>query len=332
MAATPPPKGIYVPVPTFFVSKSATNYNPSTPPLDLPTQASHAIHLAKSGIRGLVVLGSTGEAIMITNAERMTLLKHVRQELERAGFNDYPLIAGTATQSIAETVLLLTEAREAGCRWGLVLAPGYFAPAVSQEGVVGWYRAVADQSPIPIMIYHYPAVSNNITITTSTFETLAAHPNVVGCKLSHADLSKHTLIASSPNIDHLHFETFTGLGQQLLPVLTVGGAGAIDGLAGVFPKCVVHLYEMWKNNNSSGDRERLREVQYKICAGEELVVRYGTVGIKEAVSRIRGFGERDGTRVPLKGGLPGGDREWGDWEGVMGELEALERSLPDVKS
>ncbi len=155
MAATPPPEGIYVPVPTFFVSKSAANYNPSATPLDLSTQAKHAIHLAKCGIRGLVVLGSTGEAVMITKFERTTLLKHLRQELEGAGFKDYPIIAGTATQSIVETVELLRDAENAGSQWGLVLAPGYFAPAVTQEGLVGWYRAIADESPIPIMMSVY---------------------------------------------------------------------------------------------------------------------------------------------------------------------------------
>ena len=113
-------------------------------------------------------------------------------------------------------------------------------------------------------------------------------------------------------------------------MLTVGGAGAIDGLAGVFPKCVVHLYETWKND--PGESKRLRELQYKISAGEELVVKYGTVGIKEAASRILGFGETDGTRLPLKGGFPGGDEEWEGWEGVMGELVALEKSLPEVAS
>lgn len=178
--------------------------------------------------------------------------------------------------------------------------------------------------------YHYPAVSNNIVVATHTFETLAAHPNIVGCKLSHGDLSKHTLIASSPNIDHSRFEVFTGLGQQLLPVLTVGGAGAIDGLAGVFPKTVVHLYERWKNN--PGDLQTLRSLQYKISAGEELVVKYGTVGIKEAASRILGFGDSDGTRLPLKGGFPGGDKEWEGWKGVMEELKTLEKSLLEAST
>ena len=95
---------------------------------------------------------------MITNSERTTLLKHLRKELKSAGFKDYPIIAGTATQSIADTVQLLKESKEAGSQWGLVLAPGYFAPMVSQEGLVAWYTAIADQSPIPVMMYVWQEV------------------------------------------------------------------------------------------------------------------------------------------------------------------------------
>ena len=95
--ATRPPPGVYVPVPTFFVSRQALTYSPQNPPLDLETQTKHAIHLAKCGICGLVVLGSTGEAIAITNEERSELLRHVRQQLEIAGFKEYSIIAGTAT-------------------------------------------------------------------------------------------------------------------------------------------------------------------------------------------------------------------------------------------
>lgn len=133
-AATPPPPGIYVPVPTFFVSKTAPNYTPSAPPLDLSTQAAHAIHLAKCGIRGLVVLGSTGEAIAITSKERTQLLKHVRSALEGAGFQDYPIIAGTYTQGIEDAVQQVSDAKDAGAQWALVLAPGYFAMALTQVG------------------------------------------------------------------------------------------------------------------------------------------------------------------------------------------------------
>jgi 2-keto-3-deoxy-L-rhamnonate aldolase len=139
-------------VPTFFVSKSTSEYEPTATPLDVSTQAAHAVFLAKSGIRGLVLLGSTGEAVHLTSSERVELVSGVRKELEKQGFKDYPLLAGTATQSVAETLQHLQESKDAGADWGLCLAPGYFAAAVSQEGIARWFETIADRSPMPILV------------------------------------------------------------------------------------------------------------------------------------------------------------------------------------
>ncbi|KAI9813321.1 MAG: hypothetical protein M1827_004263 [Pycnora praestabilis] len=327
MVASPLPIGVYVPVPTFFVPRDGSGSKGKIPSIDLETQASHAIHLARCGIKGLVILGTTGEAINLSNTERVQVLSHVKRELEAAGFLDYPIIAGTATQNVEDTILQLEEAQRAGAQWGLVLAPGYFAPFVSQDSLVAWYTAVADSSPMPIMIYHYPAVSNNINISSKTFETLSSHPNIVGCKLSHGDIAKHTLIACNPRINHETFRVFTGLGQQLLPVLTIGCAGAIDGLAGVFPRCVVYLFQLITGSSNNVHRLKdMREIQYKISAAEEMMVKWGPVGVKEAVSRVLGFGDKDGTRVPLYPGFPNSN-EWEAWTEFMGELVELEASL-----
>ncbi|RYP83824.1 hypothetical protein DL770_005294 [Monosporascus sp. CRB-9-2] len=326
--ASPPPKGIHVPVPTFFVGKQAATYNEIAAPLDVETQIKHSLYLARAGIKGLVILGSTGEAIHLTNKERFEVLSGVRQAFEKEGFKDYPIIAGTATQNIEETVQQLKEAKEAGAQWGLVLVPGYFAAVSTQEGIIKWFTAVADQSPIPIMIYHYPGVSNNVKVVPSTYVTLSKHPNIVGCKLSHGDLSYHAQIAANPAIDHTKFHTFSGLGQQLLPVVAVGGAGAIDGAAGFFPKTVVKLYELSLMNSLTEEEVKRRQLlQFKVSCVEELVVKYGTVGIKEAISRLRGFGDRDGTRLPLHGGIPGGDAEWAKWKEVIDMMEGEESSL-----
>ncbi|KAK0100922.1 hypothetical protein ONS95_007364 [Cadophora gregata] len=326
--ATPPPAGVYVPVPTFFVSKKAANYNATAAPLDLETQAAHSLHLAKSGITGLVVLGSTGEAVHLTNKERFEVLSSVRNAYDNAGYKNYPIIAGTAAQNIEEVVDQLKSAKEAGCQWGLCLVPGYFAGASTQDGIIQWFTAVADQSPIPVMIYHYPGVSNNVRVVPSTYATLSQHPNIVGCKLSHGDVSYHAQIGASPKIDHEKFHTFTGLGQQLLPVIALGCAGTIDGAAGFFPKSVVHLYELSvKNQPTDEEVKERRLLQYKVSCVEELVVKFGTVGIKEAVSRILGMGDRDGTRLPLAGGIRGGDKEWESWKEVIGDLHAVEKSL-----
>lgn len=160
-------------------------------------------------------------------------------------------------------------------------------------------------------------------------ERLARHPQIVGCKLSHGALDDHILIASNPNIDHSKFRTFTGLGQQLLPVLSIGGAGTIDGLSAAFPKATVRLFDLFEKQSQDGsaDTSEMRELQYRITKAEKLVVRWGTVGIREAVARIVGLGDRDGGRLPLQGGFPDGDAEWKRWHGAIEALQAVEQTL-----
>lgn len=175
--------------------------------------------------------------------------------------------------------------------------------------------------------YHYPGVSNNVPLSWSTIEKLAQHPNIVGCKLSHGNMDDHTLLACNPSIDHNKFKTFTGLGQQLLPLLSVNGAGAIDGLAGIFPKTVVRLFNLYHSKDAASKVDEMRLLQFRICAGEKLVAKWGTTGIREAVSRVLGFGDSDGGRLPLKGGFPTGDKEWENWASTMDELVKIEKSL-----
>ena len=150
MAPTTPPDGVFVPVPTFFKD----NIEPPAlqPAVDVATQAAHSVHLARSGITGLVLMGSTGEAVHMSGPERHALIAGVRSGLDAAGFPDYPIMAGVLVNSIDETLEWLRDARDAGAQWGLVLAPGYFGAAASQENLVEWYTVVADHSPIPILM------------------------------------------------------------------------------------------------------------------------------------------------------------------------------------
>lgn len=151
--AAPPPPGIYVPVPTFF------QHHPSSlPTLNPRAQALHTLHLARSGIKGLVLAGSTGEAVHLTRAERKSLIAATREVLTKGGYtSDYPLIAGVASDCVADAVEQLRDAREAGAQFGMVLVPCYFAGAGRnrgyQEGIREWFARVADESPIPILMY-----------------------------------------------------------------------------------------------------------------------------------------------------------------------------------
>ena len=174
-------------------------------------------------------------------------------------------------------------------------------------------------------------MTNNLNIVPSTFEKLAQHPNIVGCKFSHGNIPDHTLVASSPKIDPKSFAVFTGFGQNLLPVLTVGGQGTIDGLANVFPAVTVRIFDKFQEAYAKGasraDLEELRSLQFRTCQGEKIVEKWGTVGIKEAIARLWGFGDKEGARLPLAGGFQGGEGEWNLFKDVFDGLKELEEKF-----
>lgn len=148
MARVPPP-GVHVPVPTFFKSGRLSDRDE----VDTETQIAHAIHMAKSGIHGLVLLGSTGEAIHLSQTERSNLVRSVREALTEAGYSGYPILVGILSNNDEDAVQELRMLKEAGGDWGLVLVPGYFGAAIDQSNIINWYTKVADESPMPILVY-----------------------------------------------------------------------------------------------------------------------------------------------------------------------------------
>lgn len=150
--SNPPPAGIYVPVPTFFAAEGSSDYNLTSPPIDVDTQTKHSLFLVQGGIKGLVILGSTGEAIFVKNEERHKLISSQRKALDDAGFKDRPIIAGTATQNIDETVQMIQESKDSGAEYAMVLSPGYFASNTNQIGIQRWFEAVADRSVLPVLM------------------------------------------------------------------------------------------------------------------------------------------------------------------------------------
>lgn len=181
--------------------------------------------------------------------------------------------------------------------------------------------------------YHYPAVSNNLQIPLTVFQRLSEHPNIVGAKFSHGDIAAHSAVTLHPSIIHSLFNVYTGLGQQLLSVLLVDGAGAIDGLAAVCPREVIGLYNLGVQLFSDGGNAELlkkaRKLQWAVARAEELVVKLGAVGVKEALRR-QGFGTGE-VRRPLVGFRVGqgekaevaedAERRWEKWGDLLQEVE-----------
>ena len=176
MARSPvPPPGIYTPAVTFF--------NPDST-LDFPSIEAHALRMARGKLAGLVLQGSNGEAVHLENEERITLIRRVRSVLNDNGFSHVKLIAGAGAPSKIQTLRLAREAEEAGADFVLILPPSYWASAMTRPVLVAFFSEVADESPLPVLVYNFPAVSNGVNIDSDTMIELSQHPNIVGCKLT----------------------------------------------------------------------------------------------------------------------------------------------------
>lgn len=122
---------------------------------DLQSFRAHLLHVAKAGV-GPVIAGSNGEAIHLSHEERVALIQTARHALDSEGLDKVPIIAGTGGGSTRETILLCTEAAQAGADYALVITSGYFAGALvnNKAALKAYYKLVAAQSPIPILLYN----------------------------------------------------------------------------------------------------------------------------------------------------------------------------------
>lgn len=173
--AAAPPKGIYPPCVTFLNDDESIDFGSIT---------KHVLRLAAGGVVGLVIHGSNGEAVHLDNAERSAIIKHVRSTLDSNGFNHLVIIAGCGAASKRATVQLTKEAEEAGAAFALILPPNYWSGAMTKPVLTSYFKEVADESPLPVMLYNFPLVANGINLDSDTMIELSKHRNIVGTKLT----------------------------------------------------------------------------------------------------------------------------------------------------
>src|ERR1700730_3113754 len=239
-----------------------------------------------TGLAGYVVLGSTGESMLLSRTEGDRILETVQ---ETAG-QGKRLIAGTGAESTAETIERTKRAAELGYQFGLVKTPHYYKPAYKPDVLIAHYRRVADASPIPVLLYSVP-IFTGITLEAPEVAVLAEHPNIVGIKESSGHVQRvGEMIAAAPS----SFQILTGGAGVLLPSLVVGAKGAILALASALPEKCVELYELTRR----GQIETARELQKDLLRASKLIVsELGIPGVKFVMDQ-RGY--RGGIpRLPL---------------------------------
>ena len=181
-----------------------------------------AKHLVEHGSDGLVVCGTTGESPTLTHDEKMSLFQAVLDEVgDRAS-----VIAGTGTYNTAETVELTKEAGALGVHACLVVTPYYSKPP--QNGLLAHFTAVADASPVPLMLYDIPGRTAK-RIERDTMVELAKHPQIVADKEAVGDAGETAKLRAELDAAGLQdFELYSGDDPLLLPHLAAGAVGIVS--------------------------------------------------------------------------------------------------------
>jgi 4-hydroxy-2-oxoglutarate aldolase len=229
------------------------------------------------GLAGYVALGSTGESVMLSRDEGESILAAVKE----AAAPEKLLIAGTGVESTAETIVRTKRAAALGFQVALVKTPYYYKPAYKAESYIQHYRAVADASPIPVLLYSVP-IFTGVTMETPEIVALAAHPNIIGIKDSSGSIQRIGEVVSTAPDD---FYVLTGGAAVVYPALAMGARGAILALACALPEKCVELYELFQQNRHA----EARALQHVLVnASKRIVSEHGIPGLKY-VMQLRGY-------------------------------------------
>jgi dihydrodipicolinate synthase/N-acetylneuraminate lyase len=301
-----------------------------TDSIDIPATQRHTARLLAAGVTGLVVHGSNGEAVHLSRRERRAIIEAVadtvRHETDSLS-TPVPVIAGCSAQSVRETVELCKEAREAGATYALVLPPGYYRGLMDSEGVVGFFEAVAERSPVPVVVYNFPAAANGVDLDSDVLLRLAGNERIVGVKLTCGNTGKLArLVEGAPRVRAAgKGEFFVGGGSAdfILQGLIVGAHGTISGFANLAPRACVRIGELFEE----GRVDEARELQHEVAKGDWLAIRYGFLGVKAAMPIFHGPGEASCAvpRLPFKRLEEDGEAVREIREGMAGVLEIEKR-------
>jgi 4-hydroxy-2-oxoglutarate aldolase len=251
----------------------------------------------RTGLSGYVVCGSTGEAAYLSSEEKLQLFEWVAQYADPEKI----LIAGTGAESVRESVKMSNRTAEFGYKAALVLTPHYYRAIMSRpESQLLFFRSVADQTKIPVLLYNFPQVTG-IELSPETVAALAEHPNIMGMKDSSGNLegTKKFIAAVKPD-----FQVLTGSATTLAASLAAGCPGAVLAFANACPYTSITIWEAHR----SRENEAADDWQRRISKASQLIAStYGIPGLKHAMDLNGYYGGPP--RLPLAPITPEAQRE-----------------------
>jgi 4-hydroxy-2-oxoglutarate aldolase len=250
-----------------------------------------------TGLAGYVVCGSTGESVLLTPEEKYCLWEWVAEYAAPEKL----LIAGTGMESVRETVALTNRAAGMGYKAAMVRTPHYYKNLLNNSAAQTLYfRSVADQVKIPIMIYNWPQATG-LDIPASAVAELSEHPNIIAIKESSGSIEKVMQMIREVKPG---FQVLVGSAPTLWPSFVVGAVGAVLAFSNAAPYATVALWEAFRTR----EQEAAQDWQNRIAHASVLVTtRYGIPGLKHAMDLNGYYGGPP--RLPLTPLGPEGQRE-----------------------
>ncbi len=224
-------------------------------------------------LSGYLVCGSTGESVHLTTEEKIVLWGLVAE----ARSSDRLLLAGTGMESVRETVALTNQAAALGYQAAVVVTPHYYKNLVNNnEAQELFFRAVADQAKIPVIIDNLPQATG-IDIAAESVAKLSEHPNIIAIKESSGVLGKTKWMVREVKQG---FQVLAGAASALWPSLDMGASGAVVAIANAAPYACITIWEAHRMR----EREAAQDWQHRIAHPAELVTtKYGIPGLKHAM-------------------------------------------------
>jgi 4-hydroxy-2-oxoglutarate aldolase len=257
---------------TGVLAAATTPFDATTGEVDVDGFRRNAQFMLGAPLAGLVLFGSTGEGVLVDPDERTELLAIARELL-----GDRLMLAGTGAESTRAAIRLCRAAAAQGADAVLVHPPGYFRSLMTPTALLEHYTAVADASPVPVVLYQVPVPFRSVDLELSLIARLSRHPNIVGVKDSTGDVAA---LRELGRVCADGFALIVGTAAVLQDALDAGACAGILALAAIAPHECAEISHLFK----SGEREEAARVQAVAAPlHRAIVARFGVPGVKAAL-------------------------------------------------
>jgi len=286
-------EGIFPPVTTPFDDNGCIEHNYLTGNIE---------RWNETEISGYLILGSNGESVFLNEEEKLEIVNTARKAIP----SSKKMLVGTGLESTKGTIEFTIKATDCGADVAVIITPHFFRNDMSHEAFMKHYLNVADNSPIPVLLYNVPPFTG-VNLEAKTAATLSSHENIIGIKDSSGNIEQLSEIINLTKDGK--FRVLTGSSIVLYPSMCIGAAGGIMAIACVLPERCTDMIRLYKDGNHTEAKAlQMRLIEPTIA----ITSRYGVPGLKAAMDL---FGYHGGkSRLPL---LPISDAKIKDIKDIL---------------